>query len=171
MHIQWPGFSTSNTLVIPVDKREFNIGPSPLKFAGRVFKPKPETHITVFGSSVGAALLQKISNDPDVERKIILAFEDTDWSYEHTSDLRRLVRESARHGGEEPAEQSIIMLVKMAGLADFYQKLKALGLLDIGHPLPPPHVTLYTYNCDTGIGVHSAEELSSLTAEMLPAHP
>ena len=163
MHIAWPGFSEKNTLVIPVDKREFPILQSPLLLGGRTFKPKQETHVTVFGSSVGTALLQRIKTNPDIRSHIIKAFENTDWSFTQTSDYRHLVRKDAAGS----AKETIIVLLEMAGMARFYQELKALGLIGADHPLPPPHVTLYTRNCDSGIGIHSDDELAKLTFERL----
>ena len=40
-------------------------------------------------------------------------------------------------------------------------------LRDSGLPVPPPHVTLYTYNCDAGIGVHSEDALYEITSERI----
>ena len=51
----------------------------------------------------------------------------------------------------------------MRGMARFYAKLRERDLIDNALPVPPPHVTLYTFNCDTGIGVPSEAELDALT--------
>jgi len=164
-YLNWPGFSAENTVIINVDKDEFGIQSRPVEYAGKVFMPKRETHVTVFGSTLGTALLQQILHNPEVEQQIRQAFESTDWCYTKTTDLRHLIRQ--RSGQTAAAEESIIMLLDMEGMASFYQKLKALGLIDNEHPLPPPHVTLYTRNSDTGIGVHSANELIELCSERL----
>jgi len=166
-YTNWPGFSADNTVIISVDKDKFGIQSRPMEFAGKVFMPKHEVHVTVFGSTLGNALQQQILHNPAVEQQISQAFESTDWCYKKTTDLRHLVRERCGQTSEAVIEESIIMLLEMEGMASFYQKLKALGLIDNDHPLPPPHVTLYTRNCDTGIGVHSANELIELSYERL----
>ena len=158
LYLKWPGLTAGNTLIIDVDKSDFGLQADGLEYQGKSFKPKDETHITVFGSAVGATLLAKISQNPALEAKITGAFESTDWSYTKTADFRHLVETSTT-----PTEESIIVLLELGGLAAFYAKLKALELIDQKHPLPPPHVTLYTCNCDTGIGVNSESELEVLT--------
>jgi len=55
----------------------------------------------------------------------------------------------------------------MEGMAEFYAQLKILGVINNDHPVPPPHVTLYTRNCDLGIGIHSNAELSKLCRERI----
>jgi hypothetical protein len=167
MHLNWPGISVDNTLIIPVDKSEFGIQTSPLKLAGKIFKPKREAHITVFGSSVGTALQQQITYMPEIEQQISHAFENTDWSYNKTTDFRHLVRTCNGPYAADATEESIIILLEMEEMAAFYQSLKVLKLIDNDLPVPPPHVTLYTFNCDRGIGVHSQKELAELTYQYL----
>ncbi|UCB55460.1 MAG: hypothetical protein JSW45_02720 [Thiotrichales bacterium] len=162
LYLEWPGLTADNTLIIDVDKSEFLSGADTREYRGKVFKPKHETHITVFGSAVGAALRQKMTQDPAVEAEISKAFENTDWSYTRTEDFRHLVKTSTT-----TTAQSIIVLLEMDGMAAFHEKLKALNLIDQDHPLPPPHVTLYTCNCDTGIGVNSESELEALTQDQV----
>ena len=167
MHFIWPGISPDSTLIIPVDRNEFGIQASPVELAGKIFKPKREAHITVFGSSVGRALRQQIARKPEIEKQLSLAFENTDWSYKKTTDLRRLARACTGQSAADATEESIIILLEMEGLTSFYENLKTLHLIDSDLPVPPPHVTLYTLNCDKGIGVHSQQELSELTRQHL----
>ena len=160
LRLEWPGLGPLNTLVISVDRHAFGIGPEPAHYAGKLFLPKQEAHITVLGSTLGSRLSRQFDHDSVIERKVRQAFEDIDWRYEKTSDLRHLARQRTI-GGD--VEESIIMLVRMDGMTVFYQRLMALGLIPAGHPVPPAHVTLYTHNCDSGIGVHSDAELAELT--------
>ncbi len=60
------------------------------------------------------------------------------------------------------------MLIEMPGVATFYDQLKALGLIDLETPVPPPHVTMYTQNCPLGIGVPSDDALNTLSGKILP---
>ncbi|MGD8581453.1 MAG: hypothetical protein PVF06_02360 [Gammaproteobacteria bacterium] len=161
--LKWPGLSGENTLIISVDKQDFAIKPQALQYNGRIFVPKQEAHVTVWGSELGTKLLQQFIQHPELEQKIRMAFENTDWSYQKTSDLRHLARKKAIPGKDDITEETIIMLIKMEGMAVFYSKLKDLGLIGKDHPVPPPHVTLYTRNVDLGIGVDSESELAELS--------
>ena len=167
VHLKWPGLSENGTLVISVDRQQFDILPGPLEHNGRVFKPKQETHITVFGSTTGAAVLNRMQGDPGIEKRVIEAFEGTDWSWEITPQYRLLARTAAAPRSSPSTESSIVVLIDMAGMKCFYEALKALGVLAGDLPVPPPHVTLYTSHCDTGIGVHSEDELERLTRARL----
>ncbi len=166
-HVQlnWPGFTSRNTLIIHVDKTSFGIGPTQIQYSGKAFIPKQEAHITVLGSNLGTHLLQQFADNPLAEQQVRQAFESIDWSYTKTHDLRHLVRENTEPGGIDKIEESIIMRLQMGGMEEFYTRLKTLGLINEDQPVPPPHVTLYTRNCDTGIGVHSESELIRLTRE------
>ena len=163
--LKWPGLTAFDTLIISVEKREFGIDQAPIEFAGKQFKPKGETHITVFGSSIGAPLARQMAADPALEERIAAAFEETDWSYTVTEEFCHLVRPASGAASLAGTEESIIVLLALNGMAVFFDKLKAMGLLADSHPVPPPHVTLYTHNCDTGIGVHSEKELEELTRQ------
>ena len=167
MYLNWPGISADNTLIIPLNKSEFGIGTFTVELAGKAFKPKQEAHITVFGASVGTALLSQITDKPEIEQQVSSAFENTDWTYKKTIDFRHLVRSCIGPNATGETEESIIILLEMEGMASFYQSLKALDLIDNDLPVPPAHVTLYTFNCDEGIGVHSQKELAELTHQYL----
>lgn len=156
----WPGLGPLNTLVISIDRHEFGIGPEPVDYAGKLFLPKQEAHITIFGSALGSRLSQQFDHDSGLEQKVRQAFEYIDWCYEKTSDLRHLVRQQT---DDSDIEESIVMLIRMDGITVFYKRLMALGLISADHPVPPAHVTLYTRNCDRGIGVNSDAELTELT--------
>ena len=160
LRLKWPGLGPLNTLVISVDRHDFGIGTEPVNYAGKLFLPKQEAHITVFGSTLGSRLSQQFDLDRGIEQKVRQAFEDIDWRYKKTSDLRHLARQQINCSN---FEESIIMLVRMEGMTVFYKRLMALGMIPADHPVPPAHVTLYTHNCDPGIGVHSDAELSELT--------
>ena len=161
--LNWPGLTSRNTLIIRVDKSDFDIKSTPIEYSGRTLIPKQEAHITLLGSDLGTHLQQLFTDNPLVEQQVRQAFESTDWSYTKTHDLRHLVRENSELTGVDKTEESIIMRLEMGGMAEFYTQLKKLGLIHKDHPVPPPHVTLYTRNCDPGIGVHSESELIKLT--------
>ena len=170
MHIEWPGLTDENTLIISIDTSEFDLRPEGIEIAGKLFKPKQETHITVLGSTAGSTLSHKITGEPANEEMVRNAFESTDWSYRRTTDLRHLVRTGAE-ADADTSEESIIVLLEMNGMAQFHQQLKLLNFIDSDLPLPPAHVTLYTFNCDGGIGVHSERQLEELTREQMVCLP
>jgi hypothetical protein len=159
----WPGLTSRNTLIIRVDKSDFGIGSTPIRYSGKRFIPKQEAHITVLGSTLGSQLLQQFVNNTFAEQQVRQAFESTDWCYTKTHDLRHLARKNPELTGADKTEESIIMRLEMGGMEEFYTRLKSLGLINKDQPVPPPHVTLYTRNCDLGIGVHSESELIKLT--------
>ena len=165
--LKWPGLTAYNTLIINVDKHEFGINAEPIEYSGSAFIPKREAHITVLGSELGSRLHQLIISNSHIEQQVRQAFESTDWSYTKTGNLRHIARENTELAGMNMTEESIIMLVEMEGMAEFYAQLKILGVIDNDHPVPPPHVTLYTRNCDLGIGIHSDVELSKLSREQI----
>ena len=165
--LKWPGFTAYNTLIINLDKHEFGIKTEPIEYSGSTFIPKREAHITVFGSDLGSYLHQLFISNSHIERQVRQAFESTDWSYTKTGDIRHITRENTELAGINMTEESIIMLVDMEGMAAFYAQLKTLGVINNDHPVPPPHVTLYTRNCDLGIGIHSDNELSKLSREQI----
>jgi hypothetical protein len=165
--LKWPDFTANHTLIIDVDKHEFGIKAEPIEYSGSAFIPKREAHITVLGTELGSRLQQLFIINPPIERQVRQAFESTDWSYTKTGDLRHIARENTELAGMNITEESIIMLVEMEGMTAFYAQLKSLGVIDNDHPVPPPHVTLYTRNCDPGIGIHSDVELSKLSREQI----
>ena len=165
--LKWPGLTAYNTLIIDVDKHAFGIKEEPIEYSGSTFIPKRETHITVLGSELGSHLDQLFMSNPLIEQQLRQAFESTDWSYTKTGDLRHIVRQNTERTSMNMTEESIIMLIEMEGMAEFYAQLKILGVINNDHPVPPPHVTLYTRNCDLGIGIHSDVELSKLGREQI----
>ena len=170
LKLKWPGLTPRNTLIISVDKHDFAIRSEPIVHANRVFMPKPEAHITIFGSELGSGLLATFNTIPKIEKLVIEAFERTNWSYLKTNELRHLVRTRSA-ARQDCAEESIIMLLEMAGMPDFYERLKAFDLIPDDTPVPPPHVTMYVRNCARGIGVHSQEELAELSVGSLQTLP
>jgi hypothetical protein len=165
--LMWPGLTTVDTLIIKVDKHDFDIRSKPVEFANKTFIPKQEAHITIFGSSLGTEFIQQFAQQPEKERAVRQAFESTDWSYKKTTDLRHLVRKRSVASSFDIEQESIIMLLVMDGMETFYNKLRSLDLIPGDYPVPSPHVTLYTRNCDQGIGFHSEDELTALTKEHL----
>jgi hypothetical protein len=71
--------------------------------------------------------------------------------------------ESARN-----LEKTIGLPLQMPGMAAFYECLKSHDLLPGNTPTPPPHITMYTRNCASGIVVPDEETLARLTGRTIP---
>lgn len=171
MKLPWPGFNEKKTVIIPLEKGAFDISGSPIIIQSRLFKPKDELHITLIGKKLGGSLQQEISRDPEIEKQLDLAFQDIDWSFEQTGPVHILSRtkeiKNNKVVGITVNQESIILILGMPGIAAFYDYLKTQNLIESDQQVPPPHVTLYTRNCPSGIGVSSSELLDNLSKKIL----
>lgn len=171
MKIPWPGFNDQRTVILPIDQRCLIVPIRPLVLDGEPFEPKAEFHVTLIGKRVAGPLLEKAAREAAVETLLEQAFQAIDWSYEQTGPVHFLSRTRKRSdasGKIRPSiDKSIVLGLKMPGMAEFYEALKSLELIDSGAPVPPPHITLYTCNYPRGIGVSSAEVLDELSEKIL----
>ena len=161
--IKWPGFSSTSALIIDVDRQMLGIKLEKIRYSDKVFKAKQELHITILGSSLGNMLLDQISRSPDIEHQLHEVFEHIDWTYRTTNEYRHLSREVLDQNNELMTEETIILLVDIRGMRDFYSELKSMKLIPDNQPVPPAHITLYTCNCDKGIGIPDESKLADLT--------
>ena len=171
MKITWPGFNEQQTVIIPLGKSSFDVSDHPVIVQGEQFKPKDELHITLIGKTLGRLLLEKIAHCPEIEMQLEQAFQNIDWSTKQTGPSHILARTKEKMGNDGVAiletQKSIILQLGMPGMEAFYDYLKSQDLINSAYPAPPPHVTLYTWNCPSGIGVSSAEMLDDLSEEIL----
>jgi len=177
MRLSWPGFNDRGTVLIEVPPQFFGLTKSPVDIEGERYSAKHELHITLIGSKLGSLLLEKISQENINQEKVrqemtdkgltsetLLRniFQNLDWSYEKTGPVHILSRSK-----KGMIQQSIIMLIEMPAIAVFYQQLKSHGLIASETPVPPAHVTLYTRNCPSGIGVPNQRVLDILSTKTL----
>jgi hypothetical protein len=158
MQLQWPGFNAKGDVLIDLKPDSFCLAEMPVLVQGERFTPKQELHVTVIGEKVGLMLQRQIKRDPETNKVLESIFESIDWSFEKTGPVHVLSRLN-----RGVLQKSIIMLINMPGVAAFYQQLKSLSLVSDNTPLPPAHITLYTYNCPLGIGVPNDGVLDSLS--------
>lgn len=158
MHLKWPGFNEKDSVVIELAREDFCLAKTKVVLHGEIFTPKEELHVTLIGSELGVILQEKIKHNKSISQLLEKTFEAIDWSFKQTGPIHFLARSK-----EGVVEKSIILLIEMHGVTDFYAQLKTLGLIDPATPVPPPHVTLYTQNCALGIGVPGNEALKRLT--------
>jgi len=162
MHLIWPGFNDNDTLLIDMTNEPFHLPKASFYLNGQRFVRKDELHVTLLGSKLGRLLQDRQAKDPGTEKAIKAIFEAIDWSYAQTGPCHQLSRQkgAVRQG-------SIIMLVDMPGMKVFYDALMKKGFIEKDTPLPPAHVTLYTYKNPHGIGVASKDVLDALSVRSL----
>lgn len=162
MKLLWPGFTEEGTVLIELAAESFCLAKNKVEVLGEIFTAKEELHVTLIGSELGLSFMDKIQHDQTIDKLLKKTFEEIDWSYEQTGPVYILSRSK-----EGIVEKSLILLIDMPGVTIFYNQLKALGLIDLETSVPPPHVTMYTQNCPSGIGVPSDDALNTLSTKTL----
>ena len=162
MKLKWPGVNENGTVLIELAPESFCLAKNEIEVFGEIFTPKEELHVTLVGEKIGLIIRDKIKHDQTIDKLLKKTFEEINWSYKQTGPVHILSRSK-----EGVVEKSVIMLIEMPGVTTFYDQLKALGLIDLQTPVPPPHVTMYTQNCPLGIGVPNDEALNRLSRETL----
>lgn len=162
MHLKWPGFNEKGTVIIQLSPEDFYLREDSIDVDGEIFTAKEELHITVIGTEVGLILQKKIQQEQSDDKLLKKIFEAIDWSFRSAGPVHMLSRTK-----DSSEQKSIIMLLEMPALCEFYGQLKYHGFIARETPVPPPHVTLYTRNGASGIGVASNEALKLLTLKIL----
>lgn len=160
MKLKWPGFSEQGSVIISLAHDAVHIPKNILVLQDTAFTIKDELHVTLLGSKLGSVLKEKTTLHQGTEKWLKQTFESIDWSFRQTGPVHILSRKKGRN-----FQQTIIMLIEMHGFNHFYSKLRSSGIIDSDTPVPPPHITLFTYNCQTGISVPSIEALKELSAK------
>ena len=144
----------------------------------RGMQEKREFHITVLGFAAGRFLSEQLATLPqEARRTALLAIEQLaqsiDWEFTLTGAKAYAIRKAYGRGDRSETRRSIILMVDMAGIQEFYRRLNTA----IPQPItaPPPHVTLFTVSSDPlkggpGIGVDSMDDFKDLHPEELHTH-
>lgn len=170
MKLSWPGFNEMASMIIPLDWSDFIFTPKRVRIEDARFEPKDELHITVISKRVGRTLGKKMSLDPLLAVRVTKKFEAIDWGFEPVGPVHIISRLKEKREDEQATlchEKTIILKLDMPGLADFYEALKTLNLISADTSTPPPHVTLYTLNCPTGISLANNKILDDLSCRTL----
>ena len=162
MKLIWPGINAKGTVLINLEFESFLVSKVPVLIDSLYYTPKDELHVTLVGEKVGLILQHKIKQDLKNIEVLVHIFESIDWAFNKSGPVHILSRSN-----KSKVQNSIIMLIDMPGMTTFYQQLKSSGLIPGKTPIPPAHVTLYTYNCPFGIGVPSNKTLRSLSKKNL----
>lgn len=148
----WPGWTKEHTLILPLDTAP---PAQPLRIDGREFAPKDELHITLVGRALGRELAHALGRRLDAATRP--AFEALDWTHEPSGERLLIEKPGTTDAGERGTVASVIECVELPALSFYYRWLGEL--LGRQLPVPPPHVTLYTFNKARGIGIPTAGRL------------
>ncbi|MDQ3205887.1 MAG: hypothetical protein M3Q40_05165 [Pseudomonadota bacterium] len=146
----WPGWSAQKTLLLPVLAEHWPPPSRPVEIDGIRFAPKPELHITLLGGRLGRELHTGVGTRQK-SRSLQHAFEAHAWRFRRTGKLLRLEKHEFAEQGIGRRAGSIIELVDLPALGAFYRCIEEL--LGRQLPVPPAHVTLYTFGRPQGVGV------------------
>ena len=124
--------------------------------------PKQEFHITIIGRETGEILLKE---NLDFE-KIKDLVKGINWNFDLTQEYYYITKQYS----ENEKRESIIQVVELPELSDFYVKLNGLTGQDFSFPFS--HITLYTNSTKEenrlrGIGIYSKAEMEQLSPRVL----
>ncbi len=151
-------FSETGFLLVHLDKINYGFYNHPVWYAGKVFQPKKELHITIL-SHDASLVLKHLENNPDDIYPIRDLIRSTDWAYRKENDFYYATR--------PPEKETLVQMVSVPHLPAFLRSLSKL----VGHGfiLPPTHVTLYTRETEMGISLATYEEFKNrVKARVLP---
>ncbi len=146
------------------------------------FGEKPEHHITVMGDPEGIYISEKLNKMSVDEKKTILSkiedlIKNTKWSYKLTPHFFYVTKEYSldniknTNGTIGEVRESIIQLVGIKEIKDFYKKLNIILSDNIDAP-ETPHITVYTRSTekahnDFGFCVSSFSQLRNFHPERI----
>jgi hypothetical protein len=142
----------SGYLFVELDLETFELARGGVWFEGRLFEAKDELHITILSREAAEAVRQLLEDEPEQEDQFRRLIEESNWEFRK---LERLY-----HVQEDQQVETIIQMVEMPGLVDFFKQVKELVGKDL--ELPPTHVTLYMRGTDKGIGLPTQAEFERL---------
>lgn len=156
----WPGWTANGSLILPLDDA---LPMQPVHVDGRTFAPKPELHVTLVGTALGAELADVLGDR--LEAATRPAFEALDWRLRRTGRGALIEKTGRTDAGHRGPVASIVEFVELPALPHWYRWLGRLLGREL--PLPPPHVTLYTHACAKGIGIPTRRALRAMRRRSL----
>lgn len=155
-----PALSDKGTLLLKVPTEELKLK-SIVTIDDKVFVPKAEHHITIFGYRTGRLLLATAEGDEGLRHRIEFLIRHVEWSWSRNGFFFELER-------DKPKPISTIIELVRVPVARFYEmaakEVDAAKWPELSAALrspPPPHITLYTTDKKgvDGIGVDSSDDL------------
>jgi len=168
--------ATRGTLLLFAESQEYCDESIKEYFLARGFSLKNEHHVTIVGNSSG----KEISNfweslSPSSRIRAITGFRHLvcsfDWNFSLLDEYFRLIKDYSSSDISDKRE-TIIRLIDLPCLEEFYRKLNRMFSFTIPLPVPVAHITLFAKgthfkNYLQGIGVRSKEQLEKVTVEKL----
>ncbi len=145
-------------LSIPVARQVIGVDKEKMLFRGKLFELKSEFHITIIGSNIMHIVKEILEKDKTKKERFLVFLSEFNWSYELTNRYYHLVRDITKGKKGEHIE-SIIQIVTVPGIEDFYKMLECL--IDIQIPFRPMHITIYVNGNQKGISVDTQIDLET----------
>ena len=150
----------TKTILLPVEGEDIDLDIVKNSAVRSDLLAKREFHISIIVRETGALL-----SDADYDVAKILATK-MDWSFVLEKEFYLIHKKYP----EQEMRKSIIQLVSLPGLFDFYTQLN--GLIEKHFAVPFSHVTLYTNSTKKenelrGIGIYSRSNFDNLLPEKI----
>ena len=158
--VDWPGFSDTGSIILPLSEDLFKSYKHELSLENMDFKIKKEFHITLLSTEIGIALELALQNNPRIYAELEKAYKQINWNNFELGEARLISRLKKASESTVQRQSSLILMVNIPGVDRFYHFLNEVGILHVSIPVPPLHVTLYTHNCDSGIGISDFDKLN-----------
>ena len=176
------GSAKDGTYILPITaqvERLFNLPPTIL-IEGEVFERKKEFHVTLLGFGTRERLKKRIEEEAEAGQNLvqeinaILSGIDFSFSPSLTGvalvqnldyDQEAVIAQTGRAAFE--SESTVVLGIDMPGLAEFYERMRALGL-ELG--CPAAHVTLYLKQNGgaTGLGIAITDFQAQIAGTAFP---
>ncbi len=146
-------------LLIRLDKRKFGFADDGFTFNDQTYQPKKELHITILSQDAAGQVQKALGKMPARGRQLRELVQAADWSY------RKFQR--FYHVKDEQGNQSIIQMVEVSGLRQFFDDLNQIVQSQLKPP--PTHVTLYVHGDEEGIALPDQQTFNDrVTGEISP---
>jgi hypothetical protein len=144
-----PAETPRGSYIIDVSPALVSISERVLEFAEKTdFKQAEDYHVTVLSRHL-SPLIEAAKATGEVDDIID---EITEWE----ATFRNKFYLMAKRDEEGAIKESIIQMIDMPSVGEFFEKLAKEKIIDA--PVPPTHITLFTKYNDDGIGIYSQDE-------------
>ncbi len=130
-------------LLVRLDKDKYGFVDDALNFKDQTYQPKKELHITILSQDAADQVQKALNKMPARGRQISKLVQEADWSYRKFQRFYQVQ--------DEQGNQSIIQMVEVGGLRQFFDHLNQI--FETKLKPPPTHVTLYVHGDEEGIAL------------------
>jgi hypothetical protein len=142
------------TFISHINSENFDNLKKNIYFENMSFELKNEFHLTIIGNRIGQLIKTLESKYTNIKSNIEEKINNFSFNIDFKNDFYII---SQKKLDSEDYKYSIIQLVECPDLINLFKTLNQdFPELDLKDPFP--HVTLYTFNGDKGIGIYSKDE-------------